>query len=57
MVVFTYTGEKLQERGNFWSLMFFVLSLALGLTYALLGCFSNQLSVVSAESWTVSTHC
>ncbi|KIW69244.1 hypothetical protein PV04_05131 [Phialophora macrospora] len=46
MVVFTYTGQKLQDRGNFWSLMFFVLSLALGMTYFLLGCFSNHLSVL-----------
>jgi ATP-binding cassette, subfamily B (MDR/TAP), member 1 len=47
MVVFTYTGEKLKSRGNFWSLMFFLLSLGLGIGYFLLAFFSNHLSVVS----------
>ncbi|EXJ60037.1 hypothetical protein A1O7_04186 [Cladophialophora yegresii CBS 114405] len=46
MVVFTYTGQKLEDRGNFWALMFFVLSLALALTYFLLGSFANHLSVL-----------
>jgi ATP-binding cassette, subfamily B (MDR/TAP), member 1 len=46
-VVFTYTGEKMRDRGNFWSLMFFTLSLALALGYFVLGASSNHFSVVS----------
>ncbi|EXJ73507.1 uncharacterized protein A1O5_03268 [Cladophialophora psammophila CBS 110553] len=46
MEVFTFTGQKLKERGDFWSLMFFILALGMAVSYFLLGFFSNHLSVL-----------
>ncbi|EXJ95664.1 hypothetical protein A1O1_00786 [Capronia coronata CBS 617.96] len=43
--VFQFTGERLQERGAFWSLMFSILALSIGACYFSLGSFSNHLSV------------
>ncbi|CAI7615915.1 unnamed protein product [Penicillium viridicatum] len=43
--VFTLTGERLKSRGDFWALMFFVLSLGIAISYLCLGYFSNQFSV------------
>ena len=37
VTVFEYTGAKLQSRGNFWALMFFVLALATLTAYASIG--------------------
>lgn len=48
--VFQYTGARLKERGDFWSLMFFVLALGIALCYFTLGYFSNHLSVVGFRS-------
>ncbi|KAJ5531286.1 ABC transporter integral membrane type 1 [Penicillium freii] len=43
--VFTLTGERLKSRGDFWALMFFVLSLGISISYLCLRYFSNQFSV------------
>lgn len=45
IVVFTYTGSRLVNQANFWSLMLFILSLAVGVCYALIGYFTNSLAV------------
>lgn len=45
--VFQFTGEHLQSQGNFWSLMFFILALGIGVAYFCLGFVANHLSVVS----------
>lgn len=45
IVVFSYTGAQLVTQCNFWSLMLFVLSLGVAVCYALIGYFSNSLSV------------
>ena len=50
MQVFQYTGEKLKSAANFWSLMFFILALAMGLFYFMLGYASNSISMVSYSS-------
>lgn len=44
--VFQFTGSKLIEAANFWSLMFFVLALAMGAFYFDLGYASTSMSVV-----------
>ena len=53
--VFTYTGQKLTDRGNFWSLMFFVFALAIGAAYAVLGygtqMISNQVSTYYRQKY------
>ncbi|GMG36501.1 unnamed protein product [Aspergillus oryzae] len=43
--IFTLTGERLKSRGDFWALMFFVLSLGIAISYLCLGYFSNKFSV------------
>lgn len=45
--VFTFTGDKLKSRGDFWSLIFFILALGVGVCYFTLGYVSNHISVVS----------
>ena len=45
IVVFTYTGPRLLNQGKFWSLMLFILSLGTLVAYAVIGYFSNSLSV------------
>jgi ABC-type multidrug transport system fused ATPase/permease subunit len=45
IVVFQYTGARLVSAGNFWSLMFFILALAVGLCYGCIGYAANSLSV------------
>ncbi|KAI9657796.1 MAG: hypothetical protein M1821_002972 [Bathelium mastoideum] len=44
VTVFTYTGQKLTDRGNFWSLMFFVVALVVCLAYAILGYGTQRVS-------------
>ncbi|KAF2229603.1 lipid A export ATP-binding/permease protein msbA [Viridothelium virens] len=44
ITVFQFTGSKLIERGNFWSLMFFVLALFVGLAYGVIGFCTNAVS-------------
>ncbi|OAP58471.1 hypothetical protein AYL99_07561 [Fonsecaea erecta] len=44
--VFTFTGQRLKERGDFWSLMFFILALGMAVAYFILGFLSNHLSVL-----------
>ncbi|KIY02997.1 uncharacterized protein Z520_01463 [Fonsecaea multimorphosa CBS 102226] len=46
MEVFTFTGQRLKERGDFWSLMFFVLALGMAAAYFILGFLSNHISVL-----------
>ncbi|OAG39811.1 hypothetical protein AYO21_05876 [Fonsecaea monophora] len=46
MEVFTFTGQKLKDRGDFWSLMFFILALGMLVAYATLGFFSSHISVL-----------
>lgn len=50
-VVFQYTGQQLISAGNFWSLMFFVLSLCVGVCYAFIGYFANSLSVYVSTTY------
>jgi ATP-binding cassette subfamily B (MDR/TAP) protein 1 len=45
--VFTYVGKKLTDGGNFWSLMFFVEAICVGIFYLLLGWSSHSTSAVS----------
>ena len=45
IVIFQYTGARLVSSGNFWSLMFFILALGVGLCYGCIGFASNSLSV------------
>lgn len=54
--VFTYTGEKLVSRGNFWSGMFGVEAAAVGVAYFVLGFASHLISIVSFLPTTASTH-
>ena len=42
--VFQFTGHKLVHEGNFWSLMFFVLALAMGISYFTVGFASASIS-------------
>jgi ATP-binding cassette subfamily B (MDR/TAP) protein 1 len=42
--VFTFTGDRLIERGNFWSLMFFILAIAVFCAYYFMGWVANILS-------------
>ncbi|KAL9084011.1 MAG: hypothetical protein Q9165_008287 [Trypethelium subeluteriae] len=44
ITVFQLTGSRLTERGNFWSLMFFVLALFVGLAYAVIGFCTTAVS-------------
>ncbi|KAK5941901.1 hypothetical protein PMZ80_005852 [Knufia obscura] len=46
---FQYTGQRLIDAANFWSLMFFILALAVGISYAILGTSSG---VISAHTGT-----
>ncbi|OJJ35892.1 hypothetical protein ASPWEDRAFT_134397 [Aspergillus wentii DTO 134E9] len=43
--VFQFTGQKLIDSANFWSLMFFVLALAMAVCYWIVGYSSNIISV------------
>jgi len=45
--VFNYTGPELTQKGDFYSLMFFVFALGTGVVYFILGWFSNVASQVS----------
>jgi len=45
--VFNYTGSELTQKGDFYSLMFFVFALGTGVVYFILGWFSNVASQVS----------
>ncbi|OGM49320.1 lipid A export ATP-binding/permease protein msbA [Aspergillus bombycis] len=49
--VFQFTGDKLKEAANFWSLMFFVLALAIGAFYFDLGYASTSMSVHIAANY------
>ncbi|KNG83433.1 putative ABC multidrug transporter [Aspergillus nomiae NRRL 13137] len=49
--VFQFTGNKLIEAANFWSLMFFVLALAMGAFYFDLGYASTSMSVHIAANY------
>ncbi|KIV81892.1 hypothetical protein PV11_04042 [Exophiala sideris] len=49
--VFQYTGARLKERGDFWSLMFFILALCVGIFYFTLGYTSNHVSVYVSTTY------
>ncbi|EXJ89769.1 hypothetical protein A1O3_02836 [Capronia epimyces CBS 606.96] len=51
VAVFQLTGARLKERGDFWSLMFFVLALGVGTCYFSLGYNSNTLSVYISSAY------
>ena len=51
IVVFQYTGTQLVSAGDFWSLMFFVLALCVGVCYALIGYCTNSLSVYVSTTY------
>jgi ATP-binding cassette subfamily B (MDR/TAP) protein 1 len=51
IVVFQYTGAHLISAGNFWSLMFFVLALCVAVCYALIGFYTNSLSVYVSTTY------
>ncbi|KAJ6150016.1 hypothetical protein N7471_001215 [Penicillium samsonianum] len=48
--VFQFTGQKLSDAANFWSLIFFVLALAMAFFYFILGLASNSLSMFVVSS-------
>ncbi|KAJ5753564.1 uncharacterized protein N7511_007717 [Penicillium nucicola] len=48
--VFQFTGQKLSDAANFWSLIFFVLALAMAFFYFILGWASNSLSMFVVSS-------
>lgn len=50
IVVFQETGSKLVSDANFWALMFFILALAVGIFYGVIGWTSNSLSVYVGSS-------
>ncbi|KAF7592329.1 hypothetical protein BBP40_000385 [Aspergillus hancockii] len=43
--VFQYTGEKLVDEANFWALMFFILALAIAVSYCTVGYSACSVSV------------
>ena len=45
--VFQYTGQRLIDSANFWSLIFFVLAIAVFIFYFALGWACNVIGVVS----------
>jgi len=45
IVVFQYVGDRLVSAGNFWSLMFFIMSVVAGIFYGFIGYSTNSLSV------------
>jgi hypothetical protein len=45
---FQYVAPKLQDRGDFWSLMFFILAIVTGVCYFILGFSSHSVSMVSS---------
>ncbi|UDD60581.1 hypothetical protein AFCA_007974 [Aspergillus flavus] len=49
--VFQFTGNKLVEAANFWSLMFFILALAMGLFYFDVGYASTSFSMHIAANY------
>ncbi|BAE61398.1 unnamed protein product [Aspergillus oryzae RIB40] len=49
--VFQFTGNKLAEAANFWSLMFFILALAMGLFYFDVGYASTSFSMHIAANY------
>lgn len=51
IVVFQYKGDRLVSAGNFWSLMFFMLSLFAGACYAVIGFCTNSLSVYVSTAY------
>ncbi|KAJ5082179.1 hypothetical protein N7532_011222 [Penicillium argentinense] len=48
--VFSYQGQKLVDAANFWSLMFFVLSLGIAACYSAVGYSASRLSVEISSS-------
>lgn len=51
IVVFQYVGHKLVSAGNFWSLMFFIMSVAAGIFYAVIGYSTNSLAVYVSTTY------
>ncbi|PWY75371.1 putative ABC multidrug transporter [Aspergillus heteromorphus CBS 117.55] len=49
--VFQFTGQKLADAANFWSLMFFILALAMGVCYYVVGMASNSISMFVASAY------
>ena len=49
--VFTLTGNQLVKQGNFWSLMFFVLALAVAFAYFVMGWTTKLISVVVSTTY------
>src|ERR1700761_3479441 len=47
--VFTLTGQQLVTKGNFWSLMFFILACAVGIAYWVMGWTFHLISHVRKE--------
>jgi len=48
--VFNLTGSKMEERGNFFALMFFVMGLGALVVYFVVGWSSNVVAQVSPTS-------
>ncbi|OJJ32293.1 hypothetical protein ASPWEDRAFT_62003 [Aspergillus wentii DTO 134E9] len=48
--VFQFRGQKLADAASFWALMFFILALAMGVFYFLMGMSSNSLSMFIVSS-------
>lgn len=46
--VFQFTGQKLKDAANFWALMFFILSLAMLVSYFFVGYVGMSISTVSS---------
>ncbi|RAL01225.1 ABC transporter ATP-binding protein [Aspergillus ibericus CBS 121593] len=49
--VFQFSGQKLAQAANFWSLMFFILALAMAVCYYVLGMASNSISMFVASTY------
>ncbi|EAW15287.1 ABC transporter ATP-binding protein [Aspergillus clavatus NRRL 1] len=49
--VFQFTGQKLVDAANFWSLMFFILAIAMAIFYFDLGIISTLISVKFASTY------
>jgi ATP-binding cassette, subfamily B (MDR/TAP), member 1 len=43
---FQFTGQQLMASAHFWALMFFILAMAVAVSYFIIGYGSNSISVV-----------
>lgn len=47
MDVFNYTGPRMVSKGNFFALMFFIMSIGTAIVYCIIGYMGNTVAQVS----------